>query len=132
MKMRFFTIKKDECNINVLFFKSFNHNLIVAISLRISLNLYFFIVLSHLFLNRKVFRIIHFFENQKKSTMKHFVRVNINHKGYISLISIESNFFDLYNVCSLEIVTDFIQKLIKYKYLIYIVNIVEAITIFII
>ena len=130
--MRFFIIKKGECNIDVLFFKSFDYDLAITISLRISLNFHFFIVLSHLFFNRKIFRIIHFFKDQKRSIIKHFVRVNINYEGYTFLISIESSFFDLYDVCSFKIVTNFIQKLIKYKCLIHIINIVETITTFIV
>ena len=64
--------------------------------------------------------------------MRYFVHVAINYKSCTFLISVESIFFDLYNVYFLEIVIDFIQKFVKYKCLIYIINIVEAITTFII
>ena len=64
--------------------------------------------------------------------MRHFVRVNINHKNCTFFVSAESSFFNSYNVCFFEIVANFIQKLVKYKCLIYIVNIVETIMIFIV
>lgn len=56
--------------------------------------------------------------------MRKFVRYNVYYKNNISFILIEFNLFNSHYICFLKIVIRYIQKLVKYKNLIHIVNVV--------